>query len=339
MWLDADTSYKEGMNNKQNVNIAILIPCFNEKETIGKVIKDFKQELPSAKIYVYDNNSTDGTDGIAEEAGAIVRYEYRQGKGNVIKSMFQEVNSDIYVLIDGDDTYPVEKVKEMISLVINERADMVIGDRLTNGAYRKGRVRRYHNWGNGIVKTTINYLFKSNIADVMTGYRVMNKRFVKNFPILSQGFEIETEMTIHALDKKYRVREVQIDYRDRPVGSTSKLNTIRDGIKVLITIISIFKDYRPLSFFGMISTILFFIGIGCGVPVVYEFAMDHYIRHIPLAILASAIEILALLFLVCGFILDTIAKFEKRNYELQVLKYMTIQQERGECDGRMEQVG
>lgn len=241
-----------------NKKIAVLIPCYNESLTIEKVIKEFKKSLPEADIYVYDNNSNDGTDEIAKNAGAIVRYEYRQGKGNVIRSMFREIEADCYIMADGDDTYPAEYAREMVDLIINKKADMVIGDRLSATYFTENK-RPFHNIGNKSVRMIINKLFKSNVQDIMTGYRSFSRTFVKTFPVLSQGFEIETEMSIHALDKNFLLKEIPVDYRDRPEGSVSKLNTIEDGIKVIKTIFNLYKEYKPLNFFGIIALILYMV--------------------------------------------------------------------------------
>ena len=232
--------------------IAILIPCYNESQTIAKVISDWRKNLPEAVIYVYDNNSVDGTDLIAEQNGAIVRYEYQQGKGNVIRRMFREIDADCYIMVDGDDTYPSEYGKEMVELVLNKKIDMVVGDRLSSTYFEENK-RPFHNLGNGLVRKSINFLFKSDIKDIMTGYRAFSYQFVKSFSVLSKGFEIETEMTIHAVEKNMSIANVVVDYRDRPNGSISKLNTYSDGIKVLKTIVRLYKNYKPLSFFGSIA--------------------------------------------------------------------------------------
>lgn len=301
--------------------IAVLIPCYNEELAIRKVVTDFKRELPEAEIYVYDNNSSDNTIEEALVAGAMVRHEYRQGKGNVVRRMFSEIEADIYVLVDGDDTYPAESVREMIDLVETGRADMVNGDRLTNGSYTSENKRRFHNLGNNLVKNVINFLFKSNIRDIMTGYRVFSRKFVKNWAVTSEGFEIETEMTLHALDKRFSICEIPIEYRDRPEGAESKLNTFSDGIRVLKKIVAIFKDYRPFAFFGSLGLLFCFLGLLSGIPVLYEYVTKKFIYHIPLTILAAALEMLALNFMTCGFILDTIAKNDKKNYELRLIQY------------------
>jgi glycosyltransferase involved in cell wall biosynthesis len=234
--------------------IAILIPAYNEELTITKVIKDFKKELPEAKIYVYNNNSKDKTEELAKKENVIVVNETRQGKGNVVRSMFKDIDADIYVMVDADDTYPAEAVHELIKPIYDNRADMVNGDRLTNGAYYNENKRAFHNLGNNLVRNIICKLYKSNVKDIMTGYRAFNYDFVKGMPVLSKKFEIETEMTLHCLDKNYRLIEVPIDYRDRPEGSVSKLNTIKDGFAVIHAIFDIYKNYKPLQFFGFFTT-------------------------------------------------------------------------------------
>lgn len=251
---------------------AVLIPCYNEELTIEKVIKDFKKELPDADIYVYDNNSKDKTAQIAKANGAIVKHEYRQGKGNVVRSMFRDIDADIYVMVDGDDTYPAEEVHKLIKPVQEGRADMAIGDRLTNGTYQKENKRHFHEFGNNLVRKSINVLFNTKLKDIMTGYRVFNKVFVKNMPVMSPKFEIETEMSLHALDKKFIIEEIPIVYRDRPEGSVSKLNTVSDGMKVIKTIIKMFKDFKPRQFFWVIALIFVIIGLIVGIPVIVEFA-------------------------------------------------------------------
>ena len=238
--------------------IAVLIPCYNESKTIEKVVKDYKNALPEADIYVYDNNSTDGTDEIARKAGAIVRYERKQGKGNVIRSMFREIEADCYLMIDGDDTYPAESAREMCNYVLNDNVDMVIGDRLSSTYFTENK-RAFHNFGNRIVRWSINTIFRSKINDIMTGYRAFSYQFAKSYPVLSKGFEIETEMTIHAIDKNFTLKEIPVQYRDRPAGSVSKLNTYKDGVKVIKTIATLFKEYKPGLFFNIISLLIFII--------------------------------------------------------------------------------
>ena len=310
------------MNTRiDEMKVVVLIPCYNEALTIEKVILDFKKELPEADIYVYDNNSSDGTSSIARNAGANVRYEYQQGKGNVVRKMFSDINADIYVLVDGDDTYPAEVVKQMIEVLVSRQADMVTGDRLSNGSYSSENKRLFHDFGNNLVRNTINILFHANVKDIMTGYRVFSDTFVKNWPVMSSGFEIETEMTLHVLDKKFVIEEVPIDYRDRPAGSESKLNTLSDGIKVMKTIVTVCKDYKPLFFYSIWALVFCLCGLGCGIPVIYEYIRYSYIYHIPLTILAASLEMLAMNFLTCGLILDTVAKNEKKNFELRLIDY------------------
>lgn len=305
---------------------AVLIPCYNEELTIEKVIKDFRKELPEADIYVYDNNSKDRTAQIAKENGAIVKHEYKQGKGNVVRSMFYDIDADIYVMVDGDDTYPAEEVHKLIEPVVSGKADMCIGDRLSNGTYQKENKRHFHEFGNNIVKRAINILFKTGLKDIMTGYRVFNKKFVKNMPVMSPKFEIETEMSLYALDKKYIIEEIPIIYRDRPEGSTSKLNTIKDGIKVCKTIVKMFKNYKPLKFFTIIAAIIFILGLIAGIPVIIEFAKTNYITKVPSAVLATGLVILSVIIGQCGVVLDTVVKNNKENYELNLLRYRQLEE-------------
>lgn len=295
--------------------IAILIPCYNEAKTIEKVVKDYRKALPMADIYVYDNNSTDGTDKIARKAGAIVRYEYRQGKGNVIRTMFRDIDADCYLMIDGDDTYPAESAVEMCELVLSGRADMVIGDRLSSTYFVENK-RLFHNFGNKIVRFSINFLFKNKVKDIMTGYRAFSYEFVKGFPVLSKGFEIETEMTIHAVDKNFKIVEVPVTYRDRPRGSVSKLNTYSDGIKVLNTIAVLFKEYKPFYFFGLISLLLLLLSLIFGVPVIIEFFETGLVPRFPTLIVSGVFLTLAFLFWITGIILDVIVKKNRQSYEL-----------------------
>ena len=299
----------------KNQKIAVLIPCYNEAKTIEKVIKDYKKVLPTADIYVYDNNSTDGTDKIARKAGAIVKYEYRQGKGNVIRTMFREIDAVCYLLIDGDVTYPVESAVEMCNLVLDGRADMVIGDRLSSTYFVENK-RLFHNFGNKIVRFLINFLFKNKIKDIMTGYRAFSYEFVKGFPVLSKGFEIETEMTIHAVDKNFKLVEVPVSYRDRPSGSVSKLNTYSDGIKVLNTIAVLFKEYKPFCFFCLISLMFLILFLLLGGPVVLEFFETGLVPRFPTLIVAGVFLTLAFLFWITGIILDVIVKKNRQSYEL-----------------------
>lgn len=299
--------------------IAILIPCYNESITIEKVITDYKKVLPEAAIYVYDNNSTDHTDEIAKNAGAIVRYEYRQGKGNVIRSMFRDIEADCYLMIDGDDTYPAENAKEMCDLVLQGKADMVIGDRLSSTYFEENK-RPFHNFGNEIVRRAINVLWhpKKQILDVMTGYRAFSPMFVKSFPILSKGFEIETEMTIHALDKNLLIQSLPVQYRDRPAGSESKLNTYTDGMKVLLTIFNLYRDYHPLKFFGIIALLLAAVSLILFMPVFTDFLKTGLVPRFPTLIVSTVMMLAAFLSLVCGLILDTHAKNNRKNFEVQM---------------------
>lgn len=306
------------------MKIAILIPCYNEEQTIGKVIRDFRNELPYADIYVYDNNSKDNTAEIAKKNEAIVVNEYRQGKGNVVRSMFRDIEADIYVMVDGDDTYPAEFVKKLIEPILNGEADMVIGDRLSNGTYTKENKRPFHDLGNNLMRGLIGTLFKNEINDIMTGYRAFNRYFVKTMPVLSDGFEIETEISIHALDKKFLLKEVPINYRDRPEGSESKLNTFKDGFKVIKELVLLFKNYKPFACFSMISILFLMLGLLVGMPVIFEFVKTQYVSKIPSAILAVGLIIVSMLSLVCGVILDTIEKNNKMIYELYLTRYREI---------------
>ena len=297
--------------------IAVLIPCYNEAKTIEKVVKDYKEALPSADIYVYDNNSTDGTDEIARKAGAIVRYERRQGKGNVIRTMFRDIDADCYLMIDGDDTYPAENAKEMCDLVLYKNFDMVIGDRLSSTYFQENK-RPFHNLGNTMVRAAVNSLFKGNITDIMTGYRAFSPLFVKSFPVLSKGFEIETEMSIFALDKNMQLDTIPVQYRDRPDGSVSKLNTYSDGFKVILTIIKLFKDYKPLSFFGICSFLFFALGLGFFIPVFIEYLSTGLVLRFPTLFASIAVMIVAILLLICGFILDTVVKTNRKDFEARL---------------------
>ncbi len=297
--------------------IAVLIPCYNESVTIKKVIEDYKKALPEATIYVYDNNSTDGTAKIAEEAGAEVRYEYRQGKGNVIRSMFRNIDADCYLMIDGDDTYPAEHARDMVNLVLNKGVDMVIGDRLSATYFTENK-RPFHNLGNKMVRGLINKFFKSNVKDIMTGYRAFSRLFVKSFPVLSKGFEIETEMTIHALDKNFLLEEIPVTYRDRPEGSESKLNTFSDGFKVLKTIANLFRDYRPLAFFSFCSVILDVIALLLFIPVLVEYFRTGLVERFPTLIVSGIVAVIGILLWICGVILHVIVKKHKQLYELML---------------------
>lgn len=301
--------------------IAVLIPCYNESKTIEKVVRDYRQVLLNADIYVYDNNSADGTDKIALNSGAIVRYEYRQGKGNVIRSMFRDIDADCYLMIDGDDTYPAENAVEMCQLVLDGKADMVIGDRLSSTYFAENK-RAFHGIGNVLVRKFINTFFvkrkSEKIIDVMTGYRAFSKMFVKTFPVLTKGFEIETEMTIHALDKNLLVCSVPVQYRDRPEGSVSKLNTYSDGIKVIMTIFRLYKNYKPLRFFGYIAFVLAVISLGMFLPVMCEYMNTGLVPRLPTLVVSSVMMLAAFLSLVCGLILETQNEKDRQFFELQM---------------------
>ena len=297
--------------------IAVLIPCYNESLTIEKVVSDYKEALPEATIYVYDNNSSDHTDELARKAGAKVVYEYRQGKGNVIRSMFRDIDAECYLMIDGDDTYPAENAREMVDLVLNKGVDMVIGDRLSSTYFTENK-RPFHNMGNRIVRSLINHLFHSNVKDIMTGYRAFSRLFVKSFPVLSKGFEIETEMTIHALDKNFLLEEIPVTYRDRPEGSESKINTVSDGMKVLKTIASLFRDYKPLLFFSCASIICLLLGIGFFVPVFVSYIHTGLVEKIPTIIVSGVVFTVGILLWICGLILDVVVKKHRQLYEIEL---------------------
>ena len=307
--------------------IAVLIPCYNESKTIEKVVTDFRKQLPEAVIYVYDNNSTDGTDEIARKAGAVVRYEFQQGKGNVIRRMFAEIDAQCYVMVDGDDTYPADQVKQMVDKVLINRADMVVGDRLSSTYFEENK-RPFHNFGNSIVSASINALFKNDIKDIMTGYRAFSYRFVKTFPVLSKGFEIETEMSIHAIDKNMYVENVVIEYRDRPQGSESKLNTYSDGFKVIKTIIKLFRTYRPMGFFGLISVILFLLAMVFVIPVVVTYVKTGLVPNFPTLIVCGFAAITAIQSLFAGLILQTI--YQKNRQDFEMVLYRVTKE--GKCD-------
>ncbi len=294
--------------------IAVIIPCYNEEKTIKKVVEDAKANLPEAVIYVYDNNSKDNTAKLAEEAGAIVRHEYLQGKGNVIRRMFRDIDAKCYLMIDGDDTYPLEYAKEMCDLVLNEQADMVVGDRLSSTYFTENK-RPFHNFGNSFVRFSINKLFKTNIKDIMTGYRAFGFNFAKTFPVLSRGFEIETEMTIHAVYNNMDVRNVIVQYRDRPEGSESKLSTYSDGMKVIGTIIKLFKNYKPLAFFSTIGTILAIIATIFVIPVFIEYFKTGLVPKFPTLIACGFIYIAAIQAFFAGLILSTMANKDRRDFE------------------------
>ncbi len=301
--------------------IAVLIPCYNEGRTIAKVVKDYKEALPEATVYVYDNNSTDDTAKIAKEAGAVVRHEYSQGKGNVIRRMFMEIEADCYIMVDGDDTYPADNARQMCEAVIERQADMVIGDRLSSTYYKENK-RPFHNFGNSIVKWAINTLFKSDVTDIMTGYRAFSRRFVKTFPVLSKGFEIETEMTIHAIDKNLRMENVVIEYRDRPEGSQSKLNTFGDGFKVLLTIFNLYRIYKPLQFFTGLALILIIISLAFFIPVFVDFIETRYVEKVPTVVVCCFVFMASIQSFFAGMILNTLRQKERQDFEMELHRVM-----------------
>lgn len=298
--------------------IAVLLPCYNEEQTIEKVVRDFQRELPEATIYVYNNNSTDRTAEIASSIeGVVVRNEYRQGKGNVIRSMFRQIDADCYIMADGDDTYPAEHAREMARLVLEEDVDMVIGDRLSSTYFVENK-RAFHNFGNKLVRWLINKLFAGDVKDIMTGYRAFSYDFVKLMPIESAGFEVETEMTINALDKKFNIREIPVQYRDRPEGSVSKLNTVKDGVRVIGTIFRMFKNYRPMIFFGIVAAVLFLAGAGMFTSVFVEFLNTGVVLRLPTLIVSTVTILAAIIFFAIGLILDIIIRKHRQNSLVQI---------------------
>lgn len=299
--------------------IAVLIPCYNEEKTIGKVVSDFKAVLPEAVIYVYDNRSTDNTAKIAAQAGAVVRREYVQGKGNVIRRMFREIDAQCYIMADGDDTYPAEFAPEMAKLVLEKKVDMVVGDRLSSTYFTENK-RPFHNFGNSIVRKSINALFGSDIKDVMTGYRAFGYNFVKTYPVLSHGFEIETDMTIHAVDKNMLVENVIIDYRDRPDGSESKLNTYSDGFKVMRTILKLYKDYKPLRFFSAIAAVLIILALIFFIPVLIEYIETGLVPNFPTLIVCGFCVTAALMSYFSGLILSTMVQQNRQDFEYKLIE-------------------
>ena len=305
--------------------IAVLIPCYNEEKTIEKVVRDWKKELPEAVIYVYDNNSKDRTVELAEKTGAVVRHEYAQGKGNVIRRMFREIDAECYIMVDGDDTYPAEYGKQMAELVLQKKTDMVVGDRLSSTYFEENK-RPFHNFGNSLVRGSINHLFHTNIRDIMTGYRAFSFLFAKSFPVLSKGFEIETEMTIHAVEKNMRIENVIIEYRDRPSGSESKLNTYSDGLKVLKTIGRLYKNYRPIGFFGGVSLMLILISAVMFIPVLFDFLHTGMVPHFPTLIVSGFIALAAIISFFSGLILATIVEKDRQAYEsrLQLIEKLKL---------------
>lgn len=299
--------------------IAVLIPCYNESKTIKKVVADYKRVLPEATIYVYDNNSTDGTDEIARKAGAIVRYEYQQGKGNVIRRMFADIDAECYLMVDGDDTYPAEDAPEMCKKVIERNVDMVVGDRLSSTYFEENK-RPFHNFGNSLVRGSINALFGCDIKDIMTGYRAFSYRFVKSFPVLSKGFEIETEMTIHAIDKNMSIENVVIGYRDRPAGSESKLNTYSDGFKVLRTIMRLFRSYCPFKFFALISIVLTLMSVLFAIPIFIEYINTGLVPRFPTLIVCGFVMMAAIQSLFSGIQLQTILHKNHQDFEIELYR-------------------
>ena len=299
--------------------IAVLIPCYNEAVTIKKVINDFQQVLPEATIYVYDNNSSDDTAKIAEAEGAVVRREYQQGKGNVIRRMFRDIDAQCYIMTDGDDTYPAEFAREMCDKVLERNVDMVVGDRLSSTYFEENK-RPFHNFGNSIVRASINTIFKSDIKDIMTGYRAFSYNFVKTFPVLSKGFEIETEMTIHTVDKNMLCENVIIEYRDRPEGSESKLSTYSDGFKVLMTIVRLFKNYKPFAFFSLIALVLFALSVGFFIPVLISFFQTGMVDKIPTVIVCGITMLAAIISFFSGLVLDTIKQKNRQDFEMELHK-------------------
>ncbi len=297
--------------------VALLIPCYNEEKTIAKVIEDARRFLPEAVVYVYDNNSTDDTAKIAKEHGAIVRQERQQGKGNVLRRMFREIDAECYVLTDGDDTYPLENAKEMVRLVLEEKADMVVGDRLSSTYFSENK-RPFHNLGNSMVRGSINGLFHCDIKDIMTGYRTFSYNFVKTFPVLSKGFEIETEMTIHAVNNNMQIANVIVDYRDRPEGSESKLNTYSDGFKVLRTIARLFRVYKPLQFFSLVSLVLLLISFGFFLPVFLDYVKTGLVAKFPTLIVCGFVALAAIQSFFAGMILSNNANKDRRDFEFQL---------------------
>ena len=298
--------------------IAVLIPCYNEELTIEKVVTDWKTALPEATIYVYNNNSKDNTAAIAEKAGAIVRNEYKQGKGNVIRRMFREIDAECYVMVDGDDTYPADCAREMVDKVLNRKVDMVIGDRLSSTYFEENK-RPFHNLGNTLVRGSINLLFGSDIKDIMTGCRAFSYQFVKSFPVLSKGFEIETEMSIYAIDRNMFLENVVIPYRDRPEGSESKLNTYSDGMKVLMTIAKLFRVYKPLAFFGIIALILMLVAVGFFVPVLVEYIQTGLVPKFPTLIACGFVGIAAIQSFFTGLLLESIRHKNKQDFEMDLI--------------------
>lgn len=299
--------------------IAVLIPCYNEEKTVAKVVRDFKEVLPEAVVYVYDNNSSDHTVEQALAAGAVVRHEYQQGKGNVIRRMFREIDAKVYIMTDGDDTYPAEFAKQMVERVLEHQADMVVGDRLSSTYFTENK-RPFHNFGNSLVRGTINRLFHTEIKDILTGYRAFSYQFVKTFPVLSKGFEIETEMSIHAADKNMQVDNVVIEYRDRPEGSESKLNTYSDGVKVLLSISKMYRNYKPMNFFGMVALCLAVISAGFFIPVFLEYITTGLVPKFPTLIVCGFALMASLQSVFAGLVLASVAQRNRQEFEMNLIQ-------------------
>ena len=297
--------------------VAVLIPCYNEAQTITKVVTDVRNALPEAVVYVYNNNSKDDTAKLAEAAGAVVRNEYKQGKGNVIRRMFREVDAECYLMIDGDDTYPLDCAREMVDLVLGHNADMVVGDRLSSTYFTENK-RPFHNFGNSLMRASINSLFHSDIKDIMTGYRAFSYEFVKTFPVFSKGFEIETEMTIHAVNYNLQVENVIVEYRDRPEGSESKLNTIPDGIRVIRKMLSLYKNYKPMQFFGLLAAVLMVLALGFMIPIIGEYATTHLVPRFPTLITCGFVFIAGLMSFFAGMVLRVIDSKDRKDFEFRL---------------------
>lgn len=312
-----EAEIQERLRHKKMDKVAVLIPCYNEEKTIAKVVRDAKAALPEAVVYVYDNNSSDRTVELAREAGAVIRYEYMQGKGNVIRRMFREIEAECYIMVDGDDTYPMEYASEMVDKVLNRNADMVVGDRLSSTYFTENK-RPFHNFGNTIVRSSINRLFNCEIKDIMTGYRAFSYGFVKTFPVLSTGFEIETEMTIHAVYNNMQIENVIVDYRDRPEGSESKLNTFSDGFKVIRTILKLYRDYKPLGFFGACAAVLTVIAVLMFIPILIAYLDTGLVLRFPTLIVCGFIGMAALQSLFAGLMLSNMALKNRRDFEFRL---------------------
>ncbi len=303
---------------KMNPKVAILIPCFNEEKTIGVVIDDFKKALPNSRVYVCNNNSTDNTYDVAKTHGATVINEYKKGKSNAVLTLLKKVDADIYIMVDGDDTYPAENAPQMIETLLKYNVDMVVGDRLSSGAYKKENKRAFHNFGNILIRKLINYFFKANLKDILSGYRVFTKGFIKNYTNLIKGFELEVDLTLFSLNYNLSIKEEPIEYRDRPAGSVSKLNTYKDGIKIICLFINLYRLYKPLSFFRNVSVLFFLIAIVFSINPVYEYFNMGYVYKVPSLIVSVMFFVASTLSLLCGFILDSILKIDRKNIKLNI---------------------